>query len=155
MTISEDVNLNYPKGLSMMSRNHTSRTHEVIRRTMWVALFAAVLFAFGCGSDSTQPDNTPKYPTGISDDIEQQLKYDARVDNFEADGDNLTVNVNDGWMHSPAGMRERTLGQWYSMWQSSHKASKIVVKFQGNDVETFTADKGYQPVSAEKKESEG
>jgi len=86
------------------------------------------------------------YPAGISEDIEQQLKYDARVDSFEPDGEDLIVNVNDTWLHSPPGMRERALGQWYSLWQPAHgSASKIVVRFDGSEVERWTAEKGYQP----------
>ena len=121
-----------------------------------MVLFAAALFAFGCGSDSPQTGSTAKYPTGISEDIEQQLKYDARVDGFEADGEDLIVNVNDNWLHSPPGMRERALGHWFSMWQPAHKpTTRIIVKYEGNEVESWTADKGYQPANTEKKETEG
>ena len=53
-------------------------------------------------------------------------------------------------------MRERALGSWYSKWQPAHKASsKIIVKFEGNEVESWTADKGYQPANTEKKPTEG
>ena len=111
-----------------------------------------MLFAYGCGSDSQQTSTAAKYPAGISEDIEQQLKYDARVESFEPDGEDLIVNVNDTWLHSPPGMRERALGQWYSLWQPAHSpASKIVVRFDGNEVERWTAKKGYQPASKENK----
>jgi len=127
------------------------------RRAAWTFLLAAVLFAFGCGGDSQQTGSAAKYPTGISEDIVQQLKYDARVDSFDADGEDLVVNVNDTWLHSPPGIRERALGQWYSLWRPAHSsASKIVVKNEGDEVESFTAEKGYQPASKEKKKaSEG
>ncbi len=122
------------------------------RGTIWTVLLAAMLLTFGCASDSQQTTSTAKYPSGISEDIGQQLKYDARVESFDADGEDLVVNVNDTWVHSPPGMRERALGQWYSLWQPSHsKASKIVVKHDGNEVESWTADQGYQPASNEKK----
>ena len=127
------------------------------RRVAWMVLLAAVLFAFGCGGDSKQTGSAAKYPTGISEDIEQQLKYDARVDSFDPDGEDLIVNVNDTWLHSPPGIRERALGQWYSLWGPAHSSSsKIVVKYEGDEVESFTAEKGYQPASKEKKKaSEG
>ena len=49
-------------------------------------------------------------------------------------------------------MRERALGQWYSLWQGTHsKTSKILVKFDGNEVERWTAEKGYQPASKDDK----
>jgi hypothetical protein len=121
-------------------------------RAAWMVLLAATIFAFGCGSDSQHSSSAAKYPTGISEHIEQQLKYDARVDSFEPDGEDLIVNVNDSWLHSPPGMRERALGQWYSLWQPAHSsASKIVVRFDGNEVERWTAEKGYQPASKENK----
>lgn len=113
---------------------------------------AAMFFAFGCGGDSQHVSGGANYPTGISDDIGQQLKYDARVDSFEPDGEDLIVNVNDSWIHSPPGMRERALGQWFSLWQGTHsKTSKILVKFDGTEVERWTGEKGYQPVSKDNK----
>ena len=126
------------------------------RLLAWITLLGAMLFIFGCGGDSQQSANSTKYPVGISEDIEQQLKYDARVDSFEPEGQDLVVNVNDTWLRSPTGMRERTLGQWYSLWQPSHnKSSKIVVKHDGNEVESWTAEKGYQPAAEKKNASEG
>ena len=125
-------------------------------RAAWILLIAATLFAFGCGGESQHTGGAAKYPVGVSEDIGQQLKYDARVDSFDAEGEDLIVNVNDTWLHSPPGMRERALGQWYSLWQPGHSsASKIVVKHGGDEVESWTAEKGYQPASSEKKSSEG
>ena len=127
------------------------------RPAAWIVLLAAVLFAFGCGGDSQPTGSAAKYPTGISEDIGQQLKYDARVDSSDTDGEDLVVNVNETWLHSPPGIRERALGQWYSLWGPAHSsAGKIVVKYEGDEVESFTAEKGYQPASKEKKKaSEG
>lgn len=130
---------------------------SVLRPALWALTLGSVLFALACGSDSRQTGSAAKYPTGISEDIGQQLKYDARVDTFAPDGEDLIVNVNDTWLHSPPGIRERALGQWYSLWQSTHgSTSKIVVKYDGDEVESWTAEKGYQPVSKDKKKaSEG
>ena len=126
------------------------------RLTAWAGLLAATLFALGCGTDSQHTAGAAKYPTGISEDIGQQLKYDARVDSFDAEGEDLVVNVNDTWLHSPPGMRERALGQWYSLWKPGHgSAAKIVVKHGGEEVESWTAEKGYQPASKVEKSSEG
>ena len=121
------------------------------RPLIWISLVGAILLLHGCGGSQTQTGNTAKYPAGISEDIEQQLKYDARVESFEPDGETLVVNVNDTWLHSPPGMRERALGHWYSLWQPSHgNSSKIVIKHDGEEVESWTADKGYQPSSKPK-----
>lgn len=132
-----------------------SRT-DLLRYTAWAIALGAMLFAYGCGGDSHHPGAATKYPAGISEDIEQQLKYDARVEKAEPEGEDLIVNVNETWLHSPPGMRERALGQWYSLWQTSHSsASKIVVKFDGSEVERWTAEKGYQPATKENKDTEG
>jgi len=159
MTISERSKP-ISKGLRAMMKEGTSGPEFVAatkRRAAWMFLLAAVVFAFGCGGDSQQTGSAAKYPTGISEDIVQQLKYDARVDSFDPDGEDLVVNVNDTWLHSPPGIRERALGQWYSLWRPAHSsASKIVVKYEGDEVESWTAEKGYQPVTKEKKKaSEG
>ena len=128
-----------------------------VRKTLSAFVLGSMLFTFGCGGESHQTGIAEKYPAGISEDIEQQLKYDARVDGFEPEGADLIVNVNDTWLHSPPGIRERALGQWYSLWQPAPgSASNIVEKFEGNEVERWTAEKGYQPASKENKEpSEG
>ena len=132
-------------------RNALVGTPRRPSRAGWMVLLAALL-AWGCGSDSHQTSTAQTYPAGISEDIEQQLKYDARVDTFDPEGENLIINVNDTWLHSPPGMRERALGHWYSLWQPAHSsASKIVIKFDGNEVESWSAEKGYQPASKENK----
>lgn len=137
----------------MTERRSGSLNVSALRRwPVCVVLLAAMLSVVGCGSDSQPTSTATKYPAGISEDVEQQLKYDARVDSFEPDGEDLIVNVNETWLHSPPGMRERALGQWYSMWQPAHSsASKIVVRFDGTEVERWTAEKGYQPASKENK----
>jgi hypothetical protein len=137
--------------LMMIDRDNVVCLARPRRRLMWISLVGAILFLSGCGGGHTETGNTPKYPVGVSEDIEQQLKYDARVDTFEPDGQTLVVNVNESWLHSPPGMRERALGHWYSLWQPSHgNDSKIVVKHDGEEIESWTADKGYQPAAKPK-----
>ncbi|HJZ66506.1 MAG TPA: hypothetical protein VKF81_00050 [Blastocatellia bacterium] len=115
----------------------------LIRRVSWVALAVTAMLAYGCGSDSSQTVSTGKYPTGISEDIEQQLKYDSRVDSFDSTGDDLTINVNDQWMNSPAGMQERAVGQWYGMWHSNHSGG-VIVQHDGDKVASWSSE-GYRP----------
>lgn len=137
-----------------MNQRRLDRFRSALTRrpALFVLALGGLLFAYSCGSDLHHTGTADKYPAGISEDIDQQLKYDARVDSFEPDGEDLIVNVNDTWLHSPPGIRERALGHWYSLWQPGHgSASKIVVKFDGNEVERWTAEKGYQPASKEDK----
>jgi hypothetical protein len=129
----------------------TDRTNGLVcvaamtpRRAAWMLLLAATVFVIGCGSDSHQAGTVTKYPTGISEDVDQQLKYDARVDSYDTSGDTLTVNVNDAWLNSPPGMQERSLGQWYTLWHSSHSGG-VVVQHDGNKVASWTNDGGFKP----------
>lgn len=153
MTVFEIQNHTISKGRVMNKRTRSCVcAASVSRLAVWTLSLAVMFFAFGCGSDSHHSNTGANYPAGISNDIGQQLKYDARVESFEPDGEDLIVIVNDSWMHSPPGMRERALGQWYSLWQGTHsKTSKILVKFDGNEVERWTAEKGYQPASKDDK----
>lgn len=117
----------------------------LLRWILATVALGAAFFTCSCGGDSTQPGATATYPTGISEDVEQQLKYDARVESFEAgDNDSLVVNVNDSWLNSPPGMQERSLGQWYTMWHANHSGG-VIVQHDGNKVASWTSQHGYKP----------
>jgi len=117
----------------------------IVRRFLTAITLGAMLFIYGCGNDSSQGGAAASYPTGISEDVEQQLKYDARVDSFEqGDADSLVVNVNEGWLNSPPGMQERSLGQWYTMWHANHGGG-VIVQHDGNKLASWTAEHGYKP----------
>jgi hypothetical protein len=120
-----------------------------MRRARWAFALCLAILTYGCGSSSDQTSSNPNYPTGISQDIEQQLKYDARVDSFDSTGENLVVNVNDAWLNSPPGMQERSVGQWYSSWHANHGGG-VEVQHDGNKVATWTSDKGYRPTTKPK-----
>src|SRR5712692_7724700 len=121
----------------------------ILRLALWAVVLGAMLLAYGCGSESQQAGNAAKYPTGISEDIEQQLKYDARVDSFDLGDADLTVNVNEAWLNSPPGMQERSVGQWYSLWHSNH-SGKVIVQHDGNTIATWTSENGYKPETKSK-----
>lgn len=122
----------------------------VKRRTGWVVLLAAMLFASGCGGDAHHNGTAANYPTGISEDIEQQLKYDARVESFDtSSGEDLIVNVNETWVHSPPGMQERSVGQWYNTWHSKHSGN-VIVQYDGNKIASWTSQDGYKPETTSK-----
>ena len=61
----------------------------LIRPALWTTVLGLLLLAYGCASDSHEMDRAANYPSGISEDIEQQLKYDARVDSFDTGSDDL------------------------------------------------------------------
>jgi hypothetical protein len=127
-----------------------------LRPLIWACALGVALFASACGGDDTSNNNARQYPTGISDDIHKQLKYDARVQDYEERGNTLVVNVNDSWMLSPPGMRERAMGQWYSLWQTTQGKQndlKIIVQHEGTELDSWTGDKGYQPAGDKKKDS--
>jgi len=123
---------------------------KLLRPALWATSLVALLLTFGCGSDSHETSGAANYPSGISDDIEQQLKYDARVDSFDTgSGEDLIVNVNDAWLSSPPGMQERSVGQWYSMWHSNHRGS-VIVQHDGNKIASWTSDGGFKPETKSK-----
>jgi hypothetical protein len=128
-----------------------------LRLLIGAIAIGAVMFAYACGGDTTSTNAARQYPTGISDDIHKQLKYDSRVQDYTEDGSTLYVNVNDSWMQSPPGMRERALGQWYSLWQNAQGKQdnlKVVVQYEGNALDSWSDEKGFQPAEGKKKSSE-
>jgi len=134
----------------MKTRAHDIFSFELtLRRLFLVFALGSLIFVFGCGGSSNDAATTAKYATGISEDIEQQLKYDARVDSFDTSGDTLVVNVNDAWLNSPPGMQERSVGQWYTLWHSNHSGG-VEVQKDGDKVATWTSKSGYRPVTKSK-----
>jgi outer membrane biogenesis lipoprotein LolB len=125
---------------------------NTLKNAAALVLTLALLLLCGCGGGATEPASSTKYPTGISEDIEKQLKYDARVQDFAVadDGKTLEVNVNEAWTTQPQGMQERALGSWYALWHADHKDGSVVVKSGGEEVASWTGE-GYRPASKEKK----
>lgn len=124
---------------------------RIARTSLWLLITGAMILASGCGGDSQHSGTATKYPTGVSPDVEQQLKYDARVESYDTSGDTLTVNVNEGWLNSPPGMQERSVGQWYTLWHSNHSGG-VVVQHDGNKVASWTNDGGFKPETKSKSE---
>jgi len=124
---------------------------RIARISLWLLVTVAMILASGCGGDSQHSGTATKYPTGVSSDVEQQLKDDARVESYDTSGDTLTVNVNDGWLNSPPGMQERSVGQWYTLWHSNHSGG-VVVQHDGNKVASWTTDGGFKPETKSKSE---
>ena len=124
-----------------------------LRVALMVLALCSVLFVSGCGGDSAATGNASNgYPAGVSEDVEQQLKYDARVESFETDGEDLVVNVNESWATSPQGMQERAVGQWYSLWHAQH-GGKVIVKYEGDPVASWSGE-GYKPEKPKSSENE-
>jgi hypothetical protein len=106
-----------------------------------------------CGGGGADSSTAAHYPTGISEDLDQVLKYDSRVQDSREEGDKLVVTVNEAWVSQPQGLQERAMGHWFSMWKASHgDKGKIVVEYGGDEISSYTSDKGFQP--APKKEAE-
>jgi hypothetical protein len=142
----------------MMDTTTVRKAHALIL----VIVAAAMLAATGCGGDHRPAGNAPQYEAGSvsQEEIERQLKYDARVQDYEVSGDKLIVNVNQEWMSSPPGLQERAVGQWFGMWQTaqSKKEVEVIVRHDGNDIARWTGQNGYKhvasPKSGEGKEGE-
>ncbi len=68
-----------------------------------------------------------------------------------SDSQHSGTAINDGWLNSPPGMQERSVGQWYSLWHSNHTGG-VVVQHDGNKVASWTNDGGYKPETKSKGE---
>jgi len=128
-------------------------------------LFMGAVLVASCGGGGEIAGRQSPPPTAnvSSDDVEKSLKFDARVQDFDTDGDKLIVNVNEHWMSSPVGMQERALKKWFADWQGANagdngkppKDVTVVVKYDGNDVARATIDKGIEFLSKPKANNEG
>jgi hypothetical protein len=124
----------------------------LVRGACRILVMVAMLVAIGCGGEHKLAANAPEYPAGSvsREEIERQLRYDARVQDFEVSGDKLIVNVNQEWVASPPGLQQRAVGQWFGMWQAaqSKKGVEVVIRHDGKDVATWSGEKGYKHVAA-------
>jgi hypothetical protein len=147
-----------------LKSNSALRGHRLGRV---VALGGFILvMAFGltsCGSGSENNTSSIVPPANVNNQsVEQTLKFDSRVQDFDTDGDKLTVNVNDSWMKSPPGLQERAVDGWFSGWKTERagdggsvpKGLTVSVKYDGNEVAKATPDHGIELLGAAKTKSE-
>jgi hypothetical protein len=134
-------------------------------RLLWALPIAALLLAVACGgSDSHSTGQVGLYSPGskTDDDVDKELKFDARVQNYSAEGDKLVVNVTDSFASAPPGIQQRALGHWYSLWQAARtpqnskpqKDLEVVVRFEGNELAKWTRDEGFKPAHRGKTKGE-
>ena len=121
----------------------------------WTILIAATLAALGCGGEHRPGGIAPQYAAGSvsQEDVERQLRYDARVQDFDVTDDGkLIVNVNQNWVASPPGLQERAVGQWFGMWQAAQnkKGVQVIVRHDGKDIASWSGEGGYKHVAAPK-----
>lgn len=134
-----------------------------LRPALWLMMFAALMLTAACGGESLPTAQESLYPAGSvgNQEIEQRLKFDARVESHEFDGNKLVVEVNQAWIQAPPGMQARAAGDWYNMWQSARKGEdsqaqgiEVEVKYQGDTVGKWTGEHGYQPVERMKEKAD-
>ncbi|HUK90265.1 MAG TPA: hypothetical protein VLZ81_07680 [Blastocatellia bacterium] len=106
-----------------------------------------------CGTTPETATHSVIPPANISNqDVEKTLKYDSRVQDFDADGNKLVVNVNQQFVQSPTGIQQRALDGWFVQWKAEHAGSDgkapagtaVEVKFDGNLISRATDDKGIE-----------
>ncbi|PYP85769.1 MAG: hypothetical protein DMF61_15685 [Blastocatellia bacterium AA13] len=114
-----------------------------------IAVLAGLICAAACGGgDAANTGRKVKAENVSADDVERDLKFDARVSDFDTDGNKLIVNVNQQWMSSPAGMQQTAVQRWLTRWQASKasdggaapKDTQVVVRYEGNDILTATGN---------------
>ena len=143
--------------------NSILKSSGILRLLMLGAAILAMAFAAAsCGSGSESNTSSIVPPANVSNQsIEQTLKFDSRVQDFDTDGDKLTINVNDSWMKSPPGLQERAVDGWLSGWRTERagdggsvpKGLTVVVKYDGNEVAKATPATGIEILGKPKTES--
>ncbi|HKY05465.1 MAG TPA: hypothetical protein VJQ56_11275 [Blastocatellia bacterium] len=134
-------------------KSDSSRVRATRNTIGFILMIAAIVTAAACGGGSHPNVSTSQFPGGTADaeQLERMLKFDARVNDYELSGDRLVVNVNQDFMTSPPGIKERAAGQWFNMLTSSRgkdraNSLQVVVRHEGEDVARWTADAGYEPL---------
>ena len=131
--------------------------------TMAVLILGSTLLISSCASNTETDTHSVIPPANISNqEVEKTLKYDSRVQDFDADGDKLVVDVNRSWVESPVGMQQRALDGWFVQWKSERggqdgKAPKtlaVEVKYDGNTISRATQDKGIEILARPSTKSE-
>src|SRR5688500_6643771 len=123
-----------------------------LNRLFLAALVDVSIFMLACGHDSKQSGQSIKYHDGrvTSEDVARQIKFDAgRQERDDTDDKKLVIHVHQSWVASPPGLKERSLNQWYSMWQASRAESQgleVEVQYEGTPVAKWTAARGYELV---------
>ena len=130
---------------------------SITPRLLWALPMTALLLAVACGGGDSQPNgHIGLYSPGSKTDadVDAELKFDARVQDFTTEGAKLIVNVNQSFASAPPGIQQRALGHWYSLWQAARtpqnskpqKDLEVVVRYEGNDLAKWTRDEGFKPV---------
>jgi hypothetical protein len=128
-------------------------------------MITAMLLMAGCGgADSHSNGHVGLYSPGskTDEDVDKELKFDARVQNYSAEGDKLVVNVNESFASAPPGIQQRALGHWYSLWQAARTAQnskpqkdlEVVVRFEGNELAKWTRDERVQAVQRRRQDDD-
>ena len=120
---------------------------------MGILIGAVSLGMASCGGGSENNTSSIVAPANVSNQsVEETLKFDSRVQDYDTDGDKLIVNVNDSWMKSPPGLQERAVDGWFSGWKTERagdggsvpKGVAVLVKYDGNEVARATPEHGIE-----------
>jgi hypothetical protein len=135
-----------------------------VRLSAWLLLITASLLATACGGDSHHNSQPGMYAAGSKsiEDVDRELKFDARVQTYEAQGDKLVVDVNQSFASSPPGIQQRALSHWYSLWQAARtpangkpqKSLEVIARYEGSDLAKWNGEEGFKSAQVEKAKSE-
>ena len=126
-----------------------------LRCAVFMILMAVLVLSAACGSEGSKSMPKTSGQNISAEDVERDLKFDARVSDFDTDGDKLMVNVNEHWMSSPAGMQQTAVKRWLARWQASRsddsgkapKDTQVIVRYEGDDILTATPEGGVKVVA--------
>jgi hypothetical protein len=143
---------------------NSTRSKFAVRTIALFVLVTALMIISGCGGHSIIGSSSAQFPAGSvsNDDVEKLLKFDARVESFQMEGNKLMVDVTNAWASAPPGIQARSLGHWYGMWQAANggsadkqqKGVSVVVNHDGKAIAEWTPENGYRPAKPDGQKKE-
>jgi hypothetical protein len=141
--------------------NKNGRRDNARQSTVTLAFVCAMslgfmLLSLGCGGEGKTAGQPQQRATGYSADLKKTLEHDDRVVSSDEEGGKLIVTVNEKWEPTDPGNKAWALGGWFDKWQRQRGDGKggdgleVVVRFNGQDTDRYTAAQGYQPIEAKR-----
>jgi hypothetical protein len=111
-----------------------------MKQALGLTLIALIFVLAACGTQSSPSGPSTQYVADRDgESLEESLRSDSRIVDFQIEGEKLVVNVNEFWASSPPGLKQHALGQWFAKWQSERKGTQVLVRYQGEDIARATS----------------
>lgn len=113
---------------------------HLMKQISRLTLIGLIFVLAACGKQSSPSGPSAQYVADRDgESLQESLRSDSRVVDFQIEGQKLVVDVNEFWASSPPGLKQHALGQWFAKWQSEHKGSEVLVRYQGEEIARATS----------------